>query len=131
MTESTSNTTRIDKWLWAVRIFKTRSQASDACKKGKIIVNNIAVKPSYAVKTGDIVFVKKLPVIYSYKVKYVLEKRLSAKLIGEYVENVTPDKELQKIEANKFVFFIKHDRGSGRPTKKDRRIIDKIKKANP
>ena len=131
MTESTSNTTRIDKWLWAVRIFKTRSQASDACKKGKIIVNNIAVKPSYAVKTGDIVFVKKLPVIYSYKVKNVLEKRLSAKLIGEYVENVTPDKELQKIEANKFVFFIKRDRGSGRPTKKDRRIIDKIKKANP
>jgi len=131
MTESTSNTTRIDKWLWAVRIFKTRSQASDACKKGKIIINNNAVKPSYAVKTGNIVFVKKLPVIYSYKVKNVLEKRLSAKLIGEYVENVTPDKELQKIEANKFVFFIKRDRGSGRPTKKDRRIIDKIKKANP
>ena len=131
MTESTINTTRIDKWLWAVRIFKTRNQAGDACKKGKVSVNNITVKPSYTVRTGDVVYIKKLPVIYSYKVKKVLEKRLSAKLIGEYVENITPEKELQKLEVNKYVFFIKRDRGSGRPTKKERRIIDKIKKDNP
>ena len=131
MTESTINTTRIDKWLWAVRIYKTRNQAGDACKKGKVSVNNITVKPSYTVKTGDVVYVKKLPVIYSYKVKKVLEKRLSAKLIGEYVENITTEEELQKLEVNKYVFFIKRDRGSGRPTKKERRIIDKIKKENP
>ena len=117
---------RIDKYLWAVRVFKTRSLATDACRKGKVIIDEIQVKPSRAVKEGDVIQVKRTPVIYSYRVKKLLGKRLSAKLVVDYVEDITPEEELKKLEI-KDTFFIKRDRGSGRPTKKERRIMDRLR----
>ena len=117
---------RIDKYLWAVRVFKTRSIATDACRKGKVIIDEIQVKPSRVVKQGDVIRVKRNPVVYSYRIKKLLGKRLSAKLVVDYVENITPEEELKKLEV-KETFFIKRDRGSGRPTKKERRTIDKLK----
>ena len=116
---------RIDKWLWAVRIFKTRSQATAACRKGRVIIGHLPVKPSRIIKINDVVVVKRPPVNYSYRVKGLLGKRLSARRILEYVENITPAEELQKL-AQRDTFFIKRDRGSGRPTKKERRIIDHL-----
>ena len=117
---------RIDKYLWAVRVFKTRSLATDACRKGKVIIDEVQVKPSRIVKEGDVIQVKRNPVVYSYRVKKLLGKRLSAKLVVDYVENITPEEELKKLEV-KETFFIKRDRGAGRPTKKERRIIDKLR----
>ena len=117
---------RIDKWLWAVRIFKTRSLATEACKKGRVLILDQAVKPSRLIRTGDLVQVKKPPVIYTFKVLDLLEKRLSASAVKEYVENLTPDEELDKLKV-KDGFFITRDRGTGRPTKKERRIIDKLR----
>ena len=121
----TDDEVRIDKWLWAVRIYKNRSQATEACKKGKILILDQAVKPSRLIRAGDIVQVKKPPVIYSYRVLGLLCKRLSAKAIQEYVENITPDDELEKLKVRE-TFFISRERGSGRPTKKERRTIDKL-----
>ncbi|MBU8892680.1 MAG: RNA-binding S4 domain-containing protein [Bacteroidales bacterium] len=119
---------RIDKWLWAVRIFKTRSQASEACKKGKILIDDIQVKPSRVVKIGEIVFVKRPPVTYKYKVLGLLGKRQSAKIIVDYVEDVTPEEEKVKLDMQRFTGFELRDRGIGRPTKRERRLIDDIKK---
>ena len=120
---------RIDKYLWAVRVFKTRSQATDACRKGKVIIDEIRVKPSRVVKVGDVIRVKRNPVVYSYRVTKLLGKRLSAKLVVDYVENITPEEELKKLEV-KETFFIKRDRGAGRPTKKERRTIDKLRSSD-
>ena len=117
---------RVDKWLWAVRIFKTRNLATEACKKGKIIINDQPVKPSRVLKINDVVHVKKPPVLYVYRVKGLLGKRLSARLIQEYCENITPESELKKLKVRE-TFFVVRDRGAGRPTKKERRIIDKFK----
>jgi len=116
---------RIDKWLWAVRIFKTRSMATAACRKGRILINHNPVKPSRIVKVNEIVEVKRPPVVYTYRVKGLLGKRLSARRILEYVENMTPREELNKL-VRKDTFFIKRDKGTGRPTKKQRRTIDKL-----
>jgi len=116
---------RIDKWLWAVRIFKTRSQATEACRKGRVIIDGIQVKPSRIVKPDEVLFVKKLPVIYSYRVKGIIEKRVSATLATINYEELTPEEELAKLKMNESV-FVKRDKGAGRPTKKERRIIDKI-----
>lgn len=120
---------RIDKWLWAVRIYKTRSQASEACKKGRIIIDNIPVKPSREIKLGDVIIVRKMPVLYTFKVKELTERRLSAKLVKDYYEDLTSVDELNKLQVNETI-FIKRDRGAGRPTKKERRIIDKIKNSD-
>jgi ribosome-associated heat shock protein Hsp15 len=117
---------RVDKWLWAVRIFKTRSQATEACKKGRILIREQAVKPSRVLRINDIVQVKKPPVVYSYKVTGLLAKRLSARLVLDYIEDITPESELQKLKVRE-TFFISRDRGSGRPTKKERRIMDKLR----
>jgi ribosome-associated heat shock protein Hsp15 len=117
---------RVDKWLWAVRIFKTRSQATEACKKGRILIREQAVKPSRVLRINDIVQVKKPPVVYSYKVTGLLAKRLSARLVQDYIEDITPESELQKLKVRE-TFFISRDRGSGRPTKKERRIMDKLR----
>ena len=121
----TDKQVRVDKWLWAVRIFKTRSQATEACRKGKIIIDDQAVKPSRVLKPGDVVQVKKPPVLYAYKVRGLLGKRLSARLVQEYFENVTPESELEKLKVRE-TFFVVRDRGAGRPTKKERRTIDKL-----
>ncbi len=119
---------RIDKWLWAVRIFKTRSLAMNACKKGRVLINGQQVKPSKSVKIGEVVTVKKRPVFYKYEVLGLLAKRQSAKIAEEYKKDITPKEELTKLEAQKLQPFEKRDRGAGRPTKKERRILDRIKK---
>lgn len=120
------NQPRIDKFLWFVRIFKTRSLATEACKKGRIIINNTAVKPSRIVKIGEIINVKRLPVVYTYSVKGFPKSRISPKLVEIFIEDMTSPDELKKLEMQD-PFFIKRDKGIGRPTKKERRDIEKIK----
>ena len=106
-----NDTARIDKWLWAARIYKTRSIAADACKNGRITINGVNVKPSHTIKAGEVVSVKKSPITYSFKVLKPIEQRVGAKLIPEVYENVTDAKQYRA-------------RGTGRPTKKDRRQMD-------
>ena len=117
---------RVDKWLWAVRVFKTRSKATEACRKGRILIDDQPVKPSRVLKVKDVVQVKKPPVVYSYRVLGLLGKRLSAKAISEFAENITPEEELVKLRVRES-FYIMRDRGAGRPTKKERRTIDKLR----
>lgn len=119
-----SDTARIDKYLWAVRVFKTRTEATDACKGNKVKVDGVAVKPSRPVKVGNTIEVRKGSVQYIYKVKVLLENRVGARLVPEYAENLTPQSELDKLRAPVETFFLKRDRGMGRPTKKDRRDMD-------
>ena len=116
---------RIDKYLWAVRVFKTRSLSAEACRKGKVSVDDMPAKASRMVSEGDVIEVKKMPVIYSFKVLDPIEKRVGAKIVDNYVENITPEEELQKLEM-KDDFFVKRDRGTGRPTKKERRLLDDL-----
>jgi ribosome-associated heat shock protein Hsp15 len=118
---------RIDKFLWSVRIYKTRSIASDECRKGRIIINDIQVKPSRAVLKDEIITVKKPPVIYSYKVIEPIENRVSAKLVGQFIEDLTTEEEKAKLNIRQSVGFIYRDKGTGRPTKKERRMIDRFK----
>jgi ribosome-associated heat shock protein Hsp15 len=123
MTGSEKN--RIDKWLWAVRIFKTRSIATDACKKGKIIINGLEVKPSHDIKPGEILFVRKLPLVYTIKVKAITHNRLPAQRVKEFMEDLTSPEELEKLHLQDNAFF-RRDKGSGRPTKRERRLMDDI-----
>jgi ribosome-associated heat shock protein Hsp15 len=116
--------TRVDKWLWNVRQFKTRSQATDACRKGRVFVGDTAVKPSRILKPGDIVEVKKPPVLYRFKVLAVPSSRLSAKLVPEYLEDLTPHQEVIKLDLMRVDISGQRDRGTGRPTKKERRLLD-------
>ena len=120
-----AKTVRIDKYLWAVRLYKTRTLATEACKKGRVSVDDMPAKPSKTVSAGDVIEVRKMPVTYSYLVKDPIEKRVGARIVDQYVENVTPQEELQKLEMQDD-FFIKRDRGAGRPTKKERRLLDDI-----
>ena len=115
---------RIDKYLWAIRAFKTRSDATDACKGGKVKIGGVNAKPSKEVKIGDVLQVKKGSVTDTYRVLQPLEHRVGAKLVPEFAENLTPAAELEKLRAPVETFFITRDRGAGRPTKKDRREIE-------
>lgn len=115
---------RIDKWLWAVRVFKTRSIAAEAIKKGRVTVNGHPIKSSKTVKVGDTVQVKKQPVTYSFKVVGIIGKRVGAKLVPDYMKDVTPDSELEILKTQRYVMNGVRDRGTGRPTKKERRDID-------
>ena len=117
---------RIDKWMWATRIFKTRTIASEACKKGRIAINGAQVKPSRMVKPGDVVEVRKPPVTYSFKVLQAIEKRIGAKLVPEMMENVTPKEQYELLEMSPISGFIDRARGTGRPTKKDRRSMEEF-----
>jgi ribosome-associated heat shock protein Hsp15 len=117
--------TRIDKWLWAMRIFKTRSLATDACKKGRIIINGLEAKPSHEVKPGEMIFIRKLPVVYTVKVIALTNNRLPAPRVKEFMEDLTSPEEIQKLKINESAFF-RREKGTGRPTKKDRRLIDDI-----
>jgi ribosome-associated heat shock protein Hsp15 len=110
--------------LWAVRIYKTRSIAAEACKKGHIMVRDKAVKPSFLVRVGDVVQVKKSPIIYSFKVLQCAENRVGAKLVPELMENVTPAEQYEALEMSRISGFIDRARGTGRPTKKERRSMD-------
>ena len=115
---------RIDKWLWAARIFKTRSIAADACKNGRVTINNVNVKPSHMVKVGETVSVRKPPVTYSFKILQTIEQRVGAKLIPEVYENVTTPDQYELREMNRISGFVDRARGTGRPTKKERRALD-------
>ena len=117
---------RLDKWLWAMRIYKTRSEAADACKHGKVIINNIECKPSRTIKIGEIISVRKLSIVYTYKIIGITGNRQPAKNVSEYMENITPQEELDKLTANNTTFFIQRDKGTGRPTKKERRVLDEL-----
>ena len=118
--------TRIDKYLWAIRVFKTRTEATDACKGGKIKVNGSDIKPSTMIKAGDTISARKGAITYTYKVIEPIEKRQGAKLVPQYAENLTPQSELDKLKAPVETFFLKRDRGTGRPTKKERRQMDSL-----
>jgi ribosome-associated heat shock protein Hsp15 len=118
---------RIDKWLCAVRIYKTRSLATDECSKGRISVNGSPVKASRIIKINDVISVKKPPVIHTYKVLGLIEKRTSAKLVNQFMEETTSLEELVKLEWAKANTLLQREQGSGRPTKRDRRDIDKLK----
>ena len=115
---------RIDKWLWAARIFKTRSIAVDACKNGRVTINGVNVKPSHMVKAGEVVAVRKPPVTYSFKILKTIEQRVGAKLLPEIYENVTTPDQYELLEMNRISGFVDRARGTGRPTKKDRRAMD-------
>ncbi len=117
---------RIDKWLWAVRIFKTRTIAAEACKKGRVSLNGSFIKASRMIKPGDIIQVKKAPITYSFKVLQAIEKRVGAKLVPEVMENVTTADQYEILELSKITGFIDRARGTGRPTKKDRRSLEEF-----
>ena len=115
---------RIDKWLWAARIYKTRTLAADACKNGRITINGAQTKPSRTVKAGDKVGVKKPPITYTFLVKQPIEKRVGAKLLPDILENITTPEQYELLEMSRISGFVDRARGTGRPTKKDRRAID-------
>ena len=116
---------RIDKWLWSVRIFKTRTIAADACKKGRISINGVSAKPSKTVREGDTVSVRRPPVTYTFRVLQAIENRVGAKLVPEMMENITTPDQYELLEMNRIASYAQRAAGLGRPTKKDRRdIID-------
>lgn len=118
---------RIDKFLWAVRIFKTRTLAADACSKGQITINDMTVKSSRHVNVGEIIIVRKPPMVHTYEVKGLLHTRLSAEKVKEYITELTPDEEFRKVELMQLQKNEVRDRGTGRPTKRDRRDIERLK----
>lgn len=117
---------RIDKYLWAIRVFKTRTDATDACKGGKVKVGTVNAKPSRAVAPGEIITVRKGVATFTYRVIQLVDHRLGAKLVPDYAENLTPEEEMNKLKAPVETFFVTRDRGTGRPTKKDRRALEQI-----
>ena len=122
---------RIDKWLWAARIFKTRTIAAAACKKGQVSLKGSAIKASRMIKVGDVIDVRKPPVTYSFRVLQAIERRVGAKLIPEILENVTAPEQYEILEMNKISGFINRAKGTGRPTKKDRRSLDEFQNEVP
>ena len=122
------DTVRIDKFLWSARIYKTRTIAAEECEKHRVLVNGAEVKPSRHVKDGDKLTVKKLPVVYTYEVIQLTDKRQPASLVKNYIIDTTPQDELNKAEVNRMSAFVQRERGAGRPTKKERRDIEKMKK---
>ena len=120
------NEVRIDKWMWATRIFKTRTIAAEACKKGRVSVSGTTVKPSRTIKIGDIIQVRKPPVTYSCKVLALTENRMGAKLVPEFLENVTPPEQMEILELSRISGFINRSKGMGRPTKRDSRELKKF-----
>lgn len=115
---------RIDKWLFAVRIFKTRTIATDECNKGRITIDGMNVKPSREVRVGDIIEIRKPPITYKFKVLQLAEKRMGAKLVPEFVEDLTPKEQFEVIEMQRMVQWSGREKGTGRPTKKDRRDME-------
>ena len=122
---------RIDKWLWAARIFKTRTIAAAACKKGQVSMKGSAVKASRMIKVGDVIEVRKPPITYSFRVLQAIEKRVGAKLIPEILENITAPEQYEILEMSKISGFVNRAKGTGRPTKKDRRSLDEFQNEVP
>ena len=117
---------RIDKWLWAVRIYKTRSIAAEACKKGHVSIGDRTAKPAHNIRVGDIVNVKKAPITYSFRVLKCAENRVGAKLVPELMENITSQEQYEILEMSRISGFVDRARGTGRPTKKERRDLDQF-----
>lgn len=117
------NEVRIDKWLWAMRIFKTRTIATDACKKGRVTVGGAVMKPSRMIKVGEVVEVRRPPITYSFKVLALTQNRLGAKLVPEYMENVTPRSQLDLLDVVRISGFVDRRKGLGRPTKREGREL--------
>ncbi len=117
------NEVRVDKWLWAMRVFKTRTIATEACKKGRVYIGDAIAKPSRTVKVGDIVKVRKPPVTYSFRVLALTQNRLGAKLVPEYMENITPKSELDLLDVVRISGFIDRRKCLGRPTKREGREL--------
>lgn len=122
---------RIDKWLWAVRIFKTRSIATDACKKNRISVNGQSAKAARTIKVGDVIAVRKPPVTYSFRVLQLAQNRMGAKLVPDFMENITPPDQYEILEMQKITGFVDRAKGLGRPTKKDRRELEQFSEDMP
>lgn len=122
---------RLDKWLWAARIYKTRTLAADACKNGRVSINGAQAKPSRTVKAGDEVAVKKSPITYTFRVKQAIEKRVGAKLLPDVLENITKPEQYELLEMSRISGFVGRARGTGRPTKKDRRALDEFVEDTP
>jgi ribosome-associated heat shock protein Hsp15 len=116
--------TRIDKYLWEVRLFKSRSAAAEACKKGKVVLGDHPVKPSHYISEGDIITLKRPPVTHTYLVRGIPENRVSAKLAPDFVSDLTPETEKNKVRPESGSFFGYRPRGKGRPTKRERREIE-------
>lgn len=114
---------RIDKWLWAMRVFKTRSISTDACKKGRVSVEGSVAKPSRAIKVGDVIDVRKPPITYTFRVKALTENRLGAKLVPEYLENITPKAQYDMLDMVRISGFVDRQKGLGRPTKREGREL--------
>ena len=117
---------RLDKWLWAARIFKTRTMAAAACKKGQVSMKGVSMKASRMVRVGDVVEVRKPPVTYSFRILQAIEKRVGAKLIPEVLENVTPPEQYELLEMSRIGGFVNRAKGLGRPTKKERRSMEEF-----
>ena len=117
---------RIDKWMWATRIFKTRTIAADACKKNRVMIGGVNMKPSRMVKVGDVIQVRKPPITYSFEVLALTDRRMGAKLVPNYLKNVTTPDQYEILEMNKISGFVNRAKGFGRPTKKDRRELEQF-----
>lgn len=117
---------RVDKWLWATRVFKTRTIATDACKKGRVTISGMNVKPSHGVKIGDIINVRKPPITFSFEVLGLIQNRVGAKLVPEYLKNVTPKEQYDLLEMTRISGFVDRQKGLGRPTKKEGRDLAKF-----
>ncbi len=115
---------RLDKWLWSVRLSKTRSDAAELCKGGRVLVNDTPAKASREVQSGDEISVRRMPVVFRYKALELPASRMAAKNLGPYIANITPAAELAKLEMASLGAFAIRDRGAGRPTKKERRDIE-------
>ena len=117
---------RLDKYLWCIRVFKTRSEATDACHGNKVQVNGSVAKPSKLIKPGDEIAVRKGPALLSYRVRQGLDRRVGAALVPDFAEDITPESEKAKLHAPAETFFVRRERGAGRPTKKERRTLDAL-----
>ena len=120
------NEVRIDKWMWATRIFKTRTIAAEACKKNRVMINGVNVKPSRMIKVGEVIQVRKPPITFSFKVLDLTERRMGAKLVPDYLENVTTPDQYELLEMSRVSGFVNRAKGTGRPTKKDRRSLEEF-----
>ncbi len=118
---------RIDKWLWAMRVFKTRTIATEACKKGRVMMGGVPVKPSRPIKEGDVIEVKKPPITYTFRVKATTQNRLGAKLVPDYLENITPQSQYDLLEMTRISGFVDRRKGMGRPTKREGRELSRFK----
>lgn len=126
MAETEKNEVRLDKWLWAVRLFKTRTIAIEACKKGRVSIKGMPVKASRMIKIGDIIEVRKPSVTYSFEVLQLSERRMGAKLVPDFMKNVTDPSQLEILELTRLSGYEGRARGTGRPTKKERRDLEQF-----